>query len=32
VLVGLQVGIIGKDKKFRVLTEAEVSDYLQEVE
>ncbi len=28
----LQVGIIGADHKFRVLTDAEVQDYLQEVE
>jgi hypothetical protein len=27
-----QVGIIGPDKKFKVLTAAEVQDYLQEVE
>eukprot|EP00983_Pelagomonas_calceolata_P079231 1154577-Pelagomonas_calceolata.AAC.2 len=27
-----QVGIIGADRKFRVLSEAEVADYLQEVE
>jgi hypothetical protein len=30
--VVLQVGIIGADQKFRVLTESEVADYLQEVE
>lgn len=28
----LQVGIIGPDKKFKILTDAEVTDYLQEVE
>eukprot|EP00955_Chlamydomonas_euryale_P081371 363566-Chlamydomonas_euryale.AAC.4 len=28
----IEVGIIGPDRKFRVLTEAEVSDYLEEVE
>jgi hypothetical protein len=28
----LQVGIIGPDKKFKILTSAEVQDYLQEVE
>ena len=28
----LQVGIIGPDKKFKVLSSAEVQDYLQEVE
>lgn len=28
----IEVGVIGTDRKFRVLTEAEVSDYLQEVE
>ncbi|KAG1673017.1 hypothetical protein FOA52_005947 [Chlamydomonas sp. UWO 241] len=28
----IEVGVIGPDRKFRVLTEAEVSDYLQEVE
>ncbi|GFH22338.1 20S proteasome alpha subunit B [Haematococcus lacustris] len=28
----IEVGIIGRDKTFRVLTEAEVNDYLQEVE
>lgn len=27
-----QVGIIGPDKKFKILTSAEVQDYLQEVE
>lgn len=27
-----QVGIIGPDKKFKVLTASEVQDYLQEVE
>jgi len=27
-----QVGVIGADRKFRVLSEAEVADYLQEVE
>jgi len=28
----VQVGIIGPDKKFKILTSAEVQDYLQEVE
>lgn len=28
----IEVGVIGRDRKFRVLTEAEVQDYLQEVE
>eukprot|EP01024_Parvocaulis_polyphysoides_P020312 TRINITY_DN19444_c0_g1_i1.p4 TRINITY_DN19444_c0_g1~~TRINITY_DN19444_c0_g1_i1.p4 ORF type:complete len:101 (-),score=19.59 TRINITY_DN19444_c0_g1_i1:81-383(-) len=28
----VEVGIVGEDKKFRVLTVAEVQDYLQEVE
>lgn len=28
----IEVGVIGRDRKFRVLTEAEVTDYLQEVE
>ena len=28
----IEVAVIGPDRKFRVLTEAEVSDYLQEVE
>lgn len=28
----IEVGVIGPDRKFRVLSEAEVSDYLQEVE
>lgn len=28
----IEVGIIGADRQFRVLTEAEVADYLQEVE
>ncbi|MEW5299376.1 MAG: hypothetical protein WDW36_002399 [Sanguina aurantia] len=28
----IEVGVIGADRKFRILTEAEVSDYLQEVE
>lgn len=28
----IEVGIIGADRKFRILTEAEVTDYLQEVE
>jgi hypothetical protein len=27
-----QVGIIGPDKKFKILSSAEVQDYLQEVE
>jgi hypothetical protein len=27
-----QVGIIGPDRKFKILTSAEVQDYLQEVE
>lgn len=31
-LLSLQVGIIGPDKKFKILTSAEVQDYLQEVE
>lgn len=31
-VVWLQVGIIGPDKKFKILTSAEVQDYLQEVE
>jgi len=31
-LLPLQVGIIGADRQFRVLSEAEVADYLQEVE
>jgi hypothetical protein len=30
--VYMQVGIIGPDKKFKILTAAEVQDYLQEVE
>ena len=28
----IEVGIVGEDRKFRVLTPAEVNDYLQEVE
>lgn len=28
----IEVGIVGEDRKFRVLTPAEVTDYLQEVE
>lgn len=28
----IEVGVIGADRRFRVLTEAEVADYLQEVE
>jgi hypothetical protein len=28
----MQVGIVGEDNKFRVLTPAEVADYLEEVE
>jgi hypothetical protein len=32
VLWCVQVGIIGPDKKFKILTSAEVQDYLQEVE
>jgi 20S proteasome subunit alpha 2 len=28
----IEVGIVGADGKFKVLTDAEVSDYLQEVE
>jgi hypothetical protein len=28
----VQVGIVGEDNKFRVLTAAEVADYLEEVE
>jgi hypothetical protein len=28
----MQVGIIGPDRKFKILTSAEVQDYLQEVE
>jgi len=28
----IEMGIVGEDKKFRVLTAAEVSDYLEEVE
>lgn len=28
----IEIGIVGPDRKFRVLTAAEISDYLQEVE
>lgn len=28
----IEVGIVGEDRKFRVLTPAEVADYLREVE
>lgn len=28
----IEVGIVGEDKKFRVLTPSEISDYLREVE
>ena len=28
----VQVGIVGEDNKFRVLTPSEVADYLEEVE
>ncbi len=28
----IEVAVLGTDRKFRVLTEAEVADYLQEVE
>ena len=28
----IEVGVIGPDRKFRVLSAAEVTDYLQEVE
>ena len=28
----IEVGIVGPDRQFRVLSEAEVADYLQEVE
>jgi 20S proteasome subunit alpha 2 len=28
----IEIGIVGEDRKFRILTTAEVSDYLSEVE
>jgi 20S proteasome subunit alpha 2 len=30
--INIEIGIIGADKKFRILTPAEVKDYLKEAE